>query len=262
MPEIQFYVPPGMVAIPVSSDAICVQTVETLMGIAQRSHILTQFRFDKNYGELPEARNRLVREFMENDSLEWLFFLDADMSAPGNLVSRLHETMMATGAGIVGGFYRGGPPLHAPVAFWMDEKGLKEGIRPTEERDKRKATFTVGSFVGFPSPVDSLPRAEYVESSERGEKPFEVDGVGTGAMLIRREVFETVPDPWFVGNRGNEFIPPGSGEDFNFCIRAKRKGFSVVCDPGPEILHWKLTSVGPDAPSSPLLKYRKPPACQ
>lgn len=56
----------------------------------------------------------------------------------------------------------------------------------------------------------------------------QVDAVGTGAILIRREVFEALAPPWFeVGfdERGRNV-----SEDVTFCHRAREAGFSVWLD--------------------------------
>jgi hypothetical protein len=55
----------------------------------------------------------------------------------------------------------------------------------------------------------------------------EVDAVGFGAIMTKREVFETMPDPWFhMTGRGGEHI----GEDMSFCVHAKEAGFRLFLD--------------------------------
>ncbi len=60
-------------------------------------------------------------------------------------------------------------------------------------------------------------------------EPFEADGAGTGCVLIRREVFETVPWPWF------RYIetPEGKrkGEDIFFSKKARDHGFTYKVHP-------------------------------
>ena len=52
---------------------------------------------------------------------------------------------------------------------------------------------------------------------------FECDAAGFGAMLMRRDVLDRVPEPWFtVDTRG--------GEDLAFCVRAKEQGVKIWCD--------------------------------
>lgn len=70
---------------------------------------------------------------------------------------------------------------------------------------------------------DGIPRPtlDYPKNSL-----FEVNcGVGTGVMLIKKEVLEALGDPWF-------FYPSSAalGMDIHFCQRAIQKGFKVWCD--------------------------------
>jgi len=51
----------------------------------------------------------------------------------------------------------------------------------------------------------------------------EVDAVGFGACMIKREVFETVPEPWFT-------VDWKSGEDIAFCVKAKKHGVRIFID--------------------------------
>ena len=55
----------------------------------------------------------------------------------------------------------------------------------------------------------------------------EVDAVGFGAVMTKREVFEKMEDPWFhMTGRGGEHV----GEDMSFCVHAKQAGFRVFLD--------------------------------
>lgn len=69
---------------------------------------------------------------------------------------------------------------------------------------------------GDPTPILDYPKNALVEA--RG-------GVGTGVMLIKRQVLEAVKDPWF-------FYPPNPARsmDLHFCLRAIDLGFQVWCD--------------------------------
>lgn len=49
---------------------------------------------------------------------------------------------------------------------------------------------------------------------------FEADAVGFGSLLMRREVLEGVPKPWFT-------IDARAGEDIAFCKHAKDHGYKV-----------------------------------
>jgi hypothetical protein len=50
----------------------------------------------------------------------------------------------------------------------------------------------------------------------------EVDAVGFGACLMRIDVLDRVPEPWFKFNE--------CGEDIYFCVHAKRAGVRIWCD--------------------------------
>lgn len=52
---------------------------------------------------------------------------------------------------------------------------------------------------------------------------FEVDAVGFGAMFMKANVFERVPEPWFT-------IDYRAGEDIAFCVKAKEHGVKIYCD--------------------------------
>ena len=56
-----------------------------------------------------------------------------------------------------------------------------------------------------------------------------VPAAGTGCLLIRRRVLETVPTPWF---RCGQLVPDLLMEDTDFCLRAGEAGFATyaVCD--------------------------------
>ena len=65
---------------------------------------------------------------------------------------------------------------------------------------------------GRPDPIIDYPVDRVFEAPA---------GVGTGVMLIKREVLEALEDPWF-----------GFGPqlDLDFCQRAAAKGFKSYCD--------------------------------
>lgn len=60
--------------------------------------------------------------------------------------------------------------------------------------------------------------------------PWEVGAFGFGACLIKREVFEKTPRPWFT-------LDYRCGEDFAFCRSARKQGFKFFVDGGYKIAH-------------------------
>ena len=51
---------------------------------------------------------------------------------------------------------------------------------------------------------------------------IEVAGTGMACTLIKREVLENMPQPWF--------FPTNNGEDLSFCKRATDAGYKIFCD--------------------------------
>lgn len=119
-----------------------------------------------------------------------LFFMDSDMIFPKGTLQRLLDRNVD----IVGGFYVRKRNGFLPNAFQLGE-------RPN------------GRFV-----------TEWVNEFK------EVESIGTGCSLIRREVFEKVKCPWF------EYLWSGDPdgrmrtEDLVFFDKAKDLGYKVYCD--------------------------------
>lgn len=62
-------------------------------------------------------------------------------------------------------------------------------------------------------------------------EPCEVAFVGTGCLLVRRNIIESMPFPWF------EHPTPGYGEDRLFCEKARLQGAKIYVDCGLSIGH-------------------------
>jgi hypothetical protein len=150
------------------------------------------------------ARNQIVGDFLSGDE-DYLFFMDADMTFPANIVGRLlaHDVAVVTGryhsrkipyhpVVYVKHRYKDGPHCYAPVHFG---KGL-----------------------------------------------IEIERAGAGALLIRRDVAEAinakVGPNWFRYQRGPE--PPHDftvSEDFWFFQQARECGYTIYCDWDVECEH-------------------------
>ncbi len=80
-------------------------------------------------------------------------------------------------------------------------------------------------------------------------QPFEVAGIATGFMMVRREVFEALyeiedaqgaPPMFKFGVRKLESgIAVEDGEDYDFCRRVREAGFRIVADPRFSTVHLK-----------------------
>lgn len=66
----------------------------------------------------------------------------------------------------------------------------------------------------------------------------ECAGVGSGVMMIKREVLENIPFPF-----ENTYDPEGiktMGLDINFCKKAKKKGYKIWCHLDYKCSHWTI----------------------
>lgn len=74
------------------------------------------------------------------------------------------------------------------------------------------------------------------------EDPFEAWGVGFGFVAMTTGVFEKIPRPWFEIEKirwpENNF-DTNVGEDYSWCVRARRAGFKVMVDPRIKVKHHK-----------------------
>lgn len=67
----------------------------------------------------------------------------------------------------------------------------------------------------------------YIQSKKINKKEIiECDAVGTGCLLIKREVLEKIESP-FEFRIENDVI---KGEDYNFCEKAKKLGYKIFVD--------------------------------
>ncbi len=119
-----------------------------------------------------------------------VFFIDDDMLLPPTAL--LH--LLKHDVPIVGGLYFGRMQPHLPIAY-----------RHVEDNQW-------------------IPITEFCAGLQ------EVDAIGAGCLLIKREVFEKMSRPWF------EFSDR-MGEDMYFCEQAKQLGYTILLDADVECKH-------------------------
>ena len=144
------------------------------------------------------ARNEVVREFLDKSEAEYLFFMDADMTFPPDVVGRLlaHDKPVISAR-----YHMRRAPYHA-VAY-VKHRTLDGPLRY--------------------APVHF------------GQGVFEIERGGAGALLIRRAVVERIRarigDNWFRYQRGPEAPHDMTvSEDFWFFQQAREAGFPCWLD--------------------------------
>jgi hypothetical protein len=118
-----------------------------------------------------QNRNFIVKWFLEETDLEWLFFVDDDVELPQGTLIHLYSAAKHYNASVIGGvYYRRSPPFN-PLIFLQEGTGWYKAL---------------------------LPGQDY----HRGDI-LEVDGIGMGCTLIHRSVFEAIIDSFFLFRRPN-----------------------------------------------------------
>ncbi|MBQ1364431.1 MAG: glycosyltransferase [Clostridia bacterium] len=80
-------------------------------------------------------------------------------------------------------------------------------------------------------PVESMYTAEELKAmAEAGETKFEIHGGGMGCALIRTEVFEKAPYPWFDWVNYGDANRGMLSEDLYFCALCRASGIKVYGD--------------------------------
>lgn len=94
-------------------------------------------------------------------------------------------------------------------------------------RAKQKQGFNYAAWVDakLPNQLGFTPIQSYTGNF------FQVDTIGMGFCLVKREVYEKLPKPWY------PWPTPSPSEDFNFCIAAKKQGYSINIFANVKISH-------------------------
>lgn len=70
---------------------------------------------------------------------------------------------------------------------------------------------------------------------------FECSGIGTGCMVIKTELFNHLPEPWFktVDESGTPEVPVlQTTDDMYFCDQVINAGFKILADTNVMCVHW------------------------
>lgn len=160
------------------------------------------FLFDYSRGCFVQCnRNDLVKRALPRKNISHILFWDADIDASYHHILKLLS--MKTDIASANHLWRGMPGMRNSISGYVDETG---NMRNIESYDST------------------------------GIK--EVDFAGTGFMLIKKSVFEEISYPWFNAFYDEQYDPPRfRGEDFYFCMKAKKAGFKIMVDYSCKLTH-------------------------
>jgi GT2 family glycosyltransferase len=168
-------------------------------------------------GGIVEARNTVVRRFLEHDRSDWLFWIDTDMGFGRDTVDRLMSCADPVSAPIVGALCFANRETHSdgmggfrtkavPTVYYWGKNGEQSGFQAVAEY-----------------PNDELLRC---------------DATGSACVLIHRSAFEAIGANWY-----NPVSNPDSGlmmgEDLSFCVRAGAAHAPVHVHTGVRTTHLK-----------------------
>lgn len=155
------------------------------------------------------AREGIVQDFLDSGA-DILWFLDSDIAPPKYLLDLivLHGDKWELAG--------------APYPVFM--------AQPNETH--RQVVFTVYKSIGN-DPVTKKPRVAPAECPNEGTD-F-IDGIATGCLFIKREVFNKLERPYFEFKYDPISRQPIEGEDIGFILKMHKLGikffidFSMVC---------------------------------
>ena len=142
------------------------------------------------------ARNRASMELLKSDFTH-LLMLDIDHVHPHDIIQRLAKWVLKD------------PKKYQVVG------GLN--FRRSEPYDP--CAYKIGADGSM-----------YTIAWEKDDEIVEVDRLGTGSILIAREVFETIPAPWFWNDYSQSWRDAWPGEDIGFNKLCVQHGIKMWVD--------------------------------
>jgi hypothetical protein len=188
--------------------------------MAQEMGAFETFRFAPGSTYLDDARNHLVRWFLDETDCDHFLSLDSDISFMGQDILRLEEDSI----GVAGG------NIHCVSGCYYNV------------------------FDGTMKPVAKFLPSDKLLIRQHDDPLMEVEGAGAGFIMFTRYLLEELrgaypePCPWF-----DEPIigPVHYGEDLGICRRVREMGYSVSLDLRVQLSHYKMVRLsGPSETDS------------
>lgn len=183
-----------LVSTPMLEGYVRAETDLALRNLDPCGHELVH-HFVKGWG-VAYARNLMALEALKQEC-DYLFMVDSDVVVPSNAL----EMLVGLGLDVCAGWY-------------------PRGIDPSRTNVARKVQWGWGDCYS----VDEMEGL-----AKNGVDLIDVKGCGMGCTLVRTQVFERLPHPWFKF----EDYPSGNclGEDYWFCQQARNAGINVYVNP-------------------------------
>lgn len=137
-----------------------------------------------------------------------IFWIDSDIEWTLENFKKIYESDLD----IVGGLYQTHPNGRVAVAFF----DLQDSSLPT-----------------------TVSEADFIMLEP---EPQECYGIGFGFVAMKSGVFESCDRPWFLMERvrwPHLDFDLNVGEDYSFCVNARRNGYKIFVDPTVKLRHHK-----------------------
>ena len=175
---------------------------------------------------IADGRNTVVETFLSKPRATHLLFLDSDIICSSNACRKL----LSHNKELISGIYFQRGQYQFPTIYQYTGNHKVDGkIRPTFSSH----TAPVYDYLG----KKCLPQSSITYATIEGtDGLIKIGGCGAGFLLVRREVFEKIPSPWFSFEKG--------GEDLYFSDKARQYGFDIWADMSVLLGHLRLDPVG------------------
>ena len=184
----------------------------------------TRISVEPRFFQIDEARNAQVEKFEKHKEFTHHFWLDDDLCMfDPNVLMRLVQDNQP----IVSGLYWRQEWPHYPIL--LQEHGVGE---------------------------DVLYDYAYSDTPYPKDKMVQVDAVGCGMLLVKREVYEKIEAPRFLWHGDLKHL---HGEDMYFSRKARRAGYPIYVDTRARALHVARTPIGSEEDKWTWFKRRHPP---
>ena len=162
-------------------------TLASVLLSTQRLPFLAMFALQTDTSPVERARNNAAKMAMDVGA-EWLVMFDNDIEPPLNVFQVLEQAGKE----------------HDVIAlpYW-------------------------GCLDGILAPMTVVKDGSGMRRIEPESGFQEVIRAGTGAMFIRRRVFEVLPKPYFAVRLSADGLSMTASEDYDFCDRARKRGFHI-----------------------------------
>lgn len=195
------------ICIPTYDFKMHIPTVKTLMTMWKPEHYL----LDQLGPTIDVNRNVLVERALSDPATTHILFLDSDTVLPYDMIARFLKFMEMDHVHMMSGIYY--------------QKNIPFRTTQFMEFDEKKST--------------RIRVADYQE----GEL-VKIQSAGAGALLIKREVFDRIEQPYFkfiLSDTGNRYL----GEDIYFFRKTEEAGLNLYVDTSIICQHMNGTTMFP-----------------